>query len=59
MNSKFKYNVCLSLQLQRWARAYYDNTYRAVVDTNNGVEAMKKTLKYNYLPKETISPCLS
>ena len=37
--------------MQRWARAYRDDRYHAAVDTNNGVEAMNKTLKYNYLPK--------
>ncbi len=36
---------------QRWARAYRDDSYHVAVDTNNGVEAMNKTLKYNYLPK--------
>ena len=36
---------------QRWARAYRDDCYHAAVDTNNGVEAMNRTLKYNYLPK--------
>ena len=28
-----------------------DENYHAAVDTNNGVESMNKTLKYNYLPK--------
>ena len=37
--------------LQLWARVYRDNRYHAAVDTDNGVEAMNKTLKYNYLPK--------
>jgi len=40
-----------SFVFQRWARAYRDDVYHAAVDTNNGVEAMNKTLKYNYLPK--------
>ena len=37
--------------MQRWARAYRDTTYHAAVDTNNGVEAQNKLLKYNYLPR--------
>ena len=36
---------------QRWARAYCDDKFHAAVDTNYGVEAMNKTLKYNYLPR--------
>ena len=39
------------LYLQRWARAYRDDRYHAAVDTNKGVEAMNKALKYNCLPK--------
>jgi hypothetical protein len=50
MNSACTYYV-LYVLLQRWARAYRDDSYHAAVDTNNGVEAMNKTLKYNYLPK--------
>ena len=42
-------NMIIALQL--WARVYRDDHYHAAVDTNNGVEAMNKTLKYNYLPK--------
>ena len=42
-------NMIFALQL--WARVYRDDRYHAAVDTNNGVEAMNKTLKYNYLPK--------
>lgn len=37
--------------LQRWARAYRDNHYHAAVDTNNGVEAQNKLLKYKYMPR--------
>ena len=37
--------------LQRWARAYRDNKYHAVVETNNGAEALKKFLKYQYMPR--------
>ena len=37
--------------LQLWARVYRDDHYHIAVDTNNGVETMNKTLKYNYLPK--------
>ncbi len=43
-------NVLL-IPLQLWARVYRDDCYHAAVNTNNGVEAMNKTLKYNYLPK--------
>ena len=42
-------NMIIALQL--WARVYRDDHYHAAVDTINGVEAMNKTLKYNYLPK--------
>ena len=34
--------------LQRWGRAYRDTTYRAAVDTNNGVEPQNKVVKYNH-----------
>ena len=37
--------------LQKWARAFRDREYHAVVDTNNGAEALNKSLKYSYLPK--------
>ena len=37
--------------LYRWARAYRDATYHAAVDTNNGVEAQNKLLKYKYFPR--------
>ena len=36
--------------LQKWARAFRDNEYHCAVDTNNGVEAQNKLLKYSYLP---------
>ena len=39
------------IPFQRWARAYRDTTYHVAVDTNNGVEAQNKLLKYNYLPR--------
>jgi len=38
--------------LQKWAHAYRDSRYYAAVDTNNGVEALNKVLKYGYLPKK-------
>ena len=43
------YYICLTLQ--RWARAYRDGNYHAYVNTNNGVEAQNRLLKYSYLPK--------
>lgn len=41
----------VTFPLQRWERAYRDSTYHAAVDTNSGVEAQNKLLKYNYLPQ--------
>ena len=38
--------------LQRWSRAYCDDTYHAAIDTNNGPEAQNKFLKYSYMPKQ-------
>ena len=35
--------------LQRWARAFRDDFYHRCVDTNNGVEAQNRVLKYTYL----------
>ena len=40
------------LHLQKWAHAYRDSRYYGAVDTNNGVEALNKVLKYGYLPKK-------
>ena len=37
--------------LQRWARAFRDQEFYAVVDTNNGTEAMNKLFKYKFMPK--------
>lgn len=37
--------------IQRWARAYRDKQYHAAVDTNNGVEAQNKLLKYKFMPR--------
>ncbi len=37
---------------QRWARAYMDSSYHATVETNNGAEAMNRSLKYKYLPRQ-------
>ncbi len=34
---------------QRWARAYRDDEYHAAVNTNNGVEALNRVLKYRFL----------
>ena len=33
-------------------KAFRDQEYHAAVDTNNGAEALHKTLKYSYLPKQ-------
>ena len=43
-------NIIVIVALQLWARVYCEDCYHIAVDTNNGVEAMNKTLKYN-LPK--------
>ena len=48
--SSNEYNYFIAT-LQFWARVYRDDCYHAAVDTNNGVEAMNKLLKYSYLPK--------
>ena len=40
------------LHLQKWEHAYRDSRYYGAVDTNNGVEALNKVLKYGYLPKK-------
>ena len=45
------YNKLFFILLQRWARAYRDNSYHAAVDTNNGVEAQNKLLKYKFMPR--------
>lgn len=36
--------------LQRWVHAFRESVYHAAVNTNNGVEAQNKLLKYNFLP---------
>ena len=38
--------------LQRWSRTYRDDTCHTAIDTNNGVEAQNKLLKYSYMPKQ-------
>lgn len=38
--------------LQRWARAFREESYHAACETNNGTEAQNKLLKYSYLPKK-------
>jgi len=35
--------------LQRWAKAYRDNKYHAMVETNNSAKALNKLLKYQHL----------
>lgn len=37
--------------MQRWARAYRDQTFHECINTNNGTEALNKALKYTYLPR--------
>ena len=44
---------------QRWARAYRDGEYHAAVNTNNGVEAQNKLLKYRFLPRSKQKATLS
>ena len=44
-------NTQMCFLSQKWARAFRDQEYHAAVDTNNGVEALNKALKYSYLPK--------
>ena len=44
-------NIQMCFLSQKWARAFRDQEYHAAVDTNNGVEAHNKALKYSYLPK--------
>ena len=38
--------------LQKWVKVFRDQEYHAAVDANNGAEALHKTLKYSYLPKQ-------
>lgn len=44
---------------QRWARAFRDDEYHAAVNTNNGVEALNKVLKYSFLPRQAKAKSLS
>ena len=41
----------LCIIIQRWARAYRDNSFHECINTNNGTEALNKALKYTYLPR--------
>ena len=51
-------SMSLSLILiQRWARAFREDQFHAAVETNNGIEAQNKALKYAYLPRKAV--CLS
>ncbi len=45
--------------VQRWARAYRDNTYYAAIDTNNGTEAQNRLFKYSFLPRKNHRATLS
>ena len=51
MYSSMCITLCTFILLQKWARAFRDREYHAAVDTNNGAEALNKSLKYSYLPK--------
>ena len=46
--------------LQRWARVYRQTSFHAAFETNNGIEAQNKVLKYSYLPhrKNSTLSCL-
>ena len=48
-----------SVSLQRWARAFRDDEYHATVNTNNGVEALNRVLKYSFLPRQKKAISLS
>ena len=45
--------------MQRWARAFRDDEYHATVNTNNGVEAFNRVLKYSFLPRQKKAISLS
>lgn len=45
--------------IQRWARAYRDQTFHECINTNNGTESLNKALKYTYLPRAKRSTNLS
>ena len=45
--------------IQRWARAFRDDEYHAAVNTNNGVEALNRVLKYSFLPRRKKATSLS
>ena len=45
--------------VQRWARAYRDQTFHEFINNNNGTEALNKVLKYTYLPRGKRSTNLS
>ena len=49
----------LLIHIQRWARAYRDQTFHNCINTNNGTEALNKALKYTYLPRAKRSTNLS
>ena len=40
----------LCIIIERWARAYRDNSFHECIDTNIGTEALNRALKYSYLP---------
>lgn len=41
----------LYLIIQRWGKAYRDNSFHECININNGTEALNKALKYTYLPR--------
>ena len=44
-------SVCI-LWLQRWAREFQDSVYHTALETINGVEALNRLLKYQYLSRQ-------
>ena len=54
-----KYCFAMFIYIQRWARAYRDQTFHNCINTNNGTEALNKALKYTYLPRAKRSTNLS
>lgn len=44
-------NFVACLFVQRWTRAYRDQSFHECINTNNGTESLNKALKYTYLPR--------
>ena len=47
--------ACTFYLMQRWAHCYRDSSYHAAVETNNGIEAQNKALKYKFLSRKSVS----